>query len=70
LYNSVKVQSFFCLGGLQKYFIVKVSVVKNRVDLDLNQVIEEQLNAWHRVRKQLKEDIQVIEDVAKTDKTG
>jgi hypothetical protein len=70
LYNSVKVQSFFCSGGLQKYFIVEVSVVENRVDLDLNQVVEEQLNAWHRVQKQLKEDIQVIEDVAKTNKTS
>jgi hypothetical protein len=40
------------------------------VDLDPNQVIEGQLNAWHRVQNQLEEDIQVIEDVAKTDKTS
>jgi tagatose-1,6-bisphosphate aldolase non-catalytic subunit AgaZ/GatZ len=70
LYKTVKVQSFFCTRGLQKYFIVEVDVVENGVDLDSNQVVEEQLNAWHRVRKQLEEEIQVIEDAAKTDKTG
>jgi hypothetical protein len=55
---------------MQKYFIVEVSVAKHGVDLDLNQVVQEQLNAWHGVRKQLEEDIQVIEDVAKTNKTS
>ena len=25
LYNTVKVQSFFCSGGLQKYFIVDLA---------------------------------------------
>jgi len=70
LYNAVKVQSLFRSGGLQKYFLVEVGVVENRVDLDPNQVVEEQLNAWHGVRKQLEEDIQVMEDTTKTDKTG
>jgi hypothetical protein len=70
LYKAVKVQSFFGTRGLQKYFIVEVGVAEHGVDLDPNQVIKGQLNAWHRVRNQLEEDIQVMEDVAKTDKTG
>jgi hypothetical protein len=70
LYKTVKVQSFFYTGGLQKYFIVEVGVAKNRVNLDQNQVVQEQLNAWREVQKQLEEETQVIEDVAKTDKTG
>ncbi|KAH6625935.1 hypothetical protein C7974DRAFT_473178 [Boeremia exigua] len=70
LYDIVIVQSFFCTGGLQKYFIVKAGAVENRQNSDLNQVVEEQLNAWRQVRNQLEEDIQVMGNAAKTDKTG
>jgi hypothetical protein len=45
LYKTVKVQSFFYTGGLQKYFIVEVGVAENGVNLDQNQVVQEQLNA-------------------------
>jgi hypothetical protein len=70
LFHSVKVQTFFCSGGLQKYFIVQSGVAENRQDLDQNHVVEEQLSTWHDVRKQLEEDIDIMGDAAKTDKTG
>ena len=70
LYKAVKVQSFFRTGGLQKYFIVEADVVENRQDLAQNKVVKEQLDAWREVRKQLEDDMQVMGDAAKTDKTG
>lgn len=36
LYKTVKVQSFFRTGGLQKYFIVKAGVVRERQNSDRN----------------------------------
>jgi hypothetical protein len=55
---------------VQKYFIVRSGVPKNGQDSDPNHVVEPQLSTWHGVRKQLKEDMDVMEDAAKTDKTG
>ena len=57
LYKAVKVQSFFPTGVLQKYISVEVGVAENVETLDRNQVVNQQLNACHEVRKQLEEDI-------------
>jgi hypothetical protein len=70
LYESVKVQTFFSSGGLQRYFIVDLGVSENEENLDRNQIVENQLNTWLEVREQLNEDMDVMEDAAKTDKTG
>jgi superfamily II DNA helicase RecQ len=70
LYDSVKVQSFFSSGGLQKYFIVGLDAAENGEKLDQDQVAQQQLGAWRKVRKQLEEDSYIMEEAAKTDKTG
>jgi hypothetical protein len=70
LLAHVQVQSFFRLGGLQKYFIVEGGNVENGQNVDQNQVVMRQLDAWHKVREQLGEDMQVMDDAAKADKTG
>jgi hypothetical protein len=70
LFRSVKVQTFFSSGGLQKYFIVRSGVAENGQDSDPNHVVEQQLSTWRGVRKQLEEDMDVMADAAKTDKTG
>jgi hypothetical protein len=69
-YESVKVQTFFRSGGLQKYFIVKPGGEDNSETLDRDQVVERQLSTWLEARKQLEKDMDVIGDAAKTDKTG
>jgi hypothetical protein len=40
LYKSVKVQTFFKSGGLQKYFIINLGEVENEENLDPNQVVQ------------------------------
>lgn len=70
LYESVKVQTFFNGGGLQRYFVVDLDEDGNGEKLDENLVVTQQLDAWREVRKQLEEDMHIMEDAAKTDKTG
>jgi superfamily II DNA helicase RecQ len=73
LYSSVKVQTFFSSGGLQKYFIVDLGAennVENSERLEPNQVAQQQLSDYQKVRKQIDDDMQVMEEAAKTDKTG
>jgi superfamily II DNA helicase RecQ len=70
LYKSVKVQTFFSGGGLQKYFVVDLDRNENGEKSDQSPVVTQQLNAWREVRKQLEEDMHIMEDAAKTDKTG
>jgi hypothetical protein len=70
LYGSVKVQTFFSSGGLQKYFIVDLGVGENGENFNPNQVVQQQLNNYQKVRQQLEEEMQVIEEAAKTKKTG
>jgi hypothetical protein len=73
LYSSVKVQTFFSSGGLQKYFIVDLGAESNFEDgerLSPNQVAQKQLSDYQKVRKQINDDMQVMEEAAKTDKTG
>jgi superfamily II DNA or RNA helicase len=70
LYEFVKVQTFFSSGGLQKYFLVNLDVAENGQRLDHNQVAQQQLSDYQKVRKQLENDSHVMEDAAKTDKFG
>jgi hypothetical protein len=70
LYESVKVQTFFSGEGLQEYFVVDLDIGESEKKSDSNQVIQQQLNAYQEVRQQLEEDLLVMEEAAKTDKTG
>jgi len=69
-FESVKVQTFFNSGGLQKYFIVNTDSEENGEKIDQDQVVQQQLSGWKNVREQLEEDMQVMAEAAKTDKTG
>ncbi|CAO2655088.1 Nn.00g101520.m01.CDS01, partial [Neocucurbitaria sp. VM-36] len=70
LYEDVKVQSFFRAGGLQKYFIVDLVDAENGENLDLDHVVQQQLAQWKETKQQLKAEMEVMDDAAKTDKTG
>jgi predicted AlkP superfamily phosphohydrolase/phosphomutase len=73
LYKSIKVQTFFSSGGLQKYFIINLDDREDREDgekIDQNQVILQQLSDYQKVRKEIKDNIQVIEEAVKTNKTS
>jgi hypothetical protein len=73
LFSSVKVQTFFRSGGLQKYFLVDVGVAENAENtekLDQNKIVKQQLSTWHDMRKQLEKEMQVMAEATKTDKTG
>jgi hypothetical protein len=66
----VKVQTFFSSGGLQKYFIVDCSHGTNKEKLDHDLLVQQQLSEYQKVRQQIEEDIQVIEEAVKTNKTS
>jgi hypothetical protein len=58
---------------LQKYFIVDLGAkdnVENLERLDQNQVALQQLNDFKKVRKQIDDEMQVMEEAVKTDETG
>jgi hypothetical protein len=55
---------------LQKYFIVDLGIRENEERLDQNQVVEQQLKDYQKVRKKIKDDMQVIEEAVKTNKTS
>jgi hypothetical protein len=55
---------------LQKYFVVNLDVDKNSQGLDPNQVVQQQLSDYKKVQEQLKEEMHIIEEAAKTNKTG
>jgi superfamily II DNA helicase RecQ len=70
LFDSVKVQTFFRSGGLQKYFLVDLGVGENGEKLDQNEIVRQQLSKWHEVRQELEKEMQVMAEATKTDKTG
>jgi hypothetical protein len=60
LYSSVKVQTFFSSGGLQRYFIVDLGVevnIENGERLDPNPVVLQQLSDFEKVRKEIEDDM-------------
>jgi len=52
---------------LQKYFIVDLVEGENGEKLDLNQVVQQQLSDYQKVRKEIEDDMHVMEEAAKTD---
>jgi hypothetical protein len=57
LYKSVKVQMFFRSRELQKYFTVRVRVGENEERSDPNQVDQQQLSDYQKVRKGIEDDM-------------
>lgn len=55
---------------MQKYFIVDLGDVENERNLDHNQVVQQQLSDYQKVRKAIEDDMQVMEKAVKTDKTS
>jgi hypothetical protein len=70
LYNTVKVQTLFNTSGRQKYFTVHLGADKETDEAGQSSVVQQQLGAWQETREQLEQDMQVMEDAVKTDKTG
>ncbi|RAQ98931.1 recq family helicase [Stemphylium lycopersici] len=70
LYNTVKVQSFFRTGGLQKYFVVQVAEAQNAEDVDVKVAVQRQLAEYRLTQQEVEEELQTLEETAKTDKTG
>jgi superfamily II DNA helicase RecQ len=70
LYKTVKVQSFFRTGGLQKYFIVGLADAVDPENASVEAAIEAQLAEYKVTQQEVEEELQTLEDAAKTDKTG
>ena len=74
LYRRVKVQTFFCTSGLQRYFVVNTTNGNDNTPSMLREVadvVSERLAEWKRTKDAHKEEAQVMDaQVAKTDKTG
>jgi superfamily II DNA helicase RecQ len=70
LYDTVKVQSFFRTGGLQKYFIVETVEAENTEDVDVKVAVQKQLAEYKLTQQEVEQELQTLEEVAKTDKTG
>jgi superfamily II DNA helicase RecQ len=73
LYERVKVQTFFRVGGLQRYFVVRAADSSNapNVSREVTNVVKERLAEWQLTQHAHEERAQVMDaHVAKTDKTG
>lgn len=70
LYHSVKVQSFFRTGGLQRYFVVDLAVAENGLNDDVEVAVQRQLAEYKLTQQEVEEELQTLEEAAKTDKTG
>ena len=70
LYDAVKVQTIFRMGGLQKYFIVEYDGVVNAEDMDVELTVEGRLAEFKVTQEIVEKELQVLDEAAKTDKTG
>lgn len=70
LYDAVKVKTFFRTGGLQKYFMVKYDEVVIAEDMDVERTIEGRLAEFKVTQEIVGKELQVLDEAAKTDKTG
>jgi hypothetical protein len=73
LYKGVKVQTFFCVGGLQRYFVVRAGDSSNAlaVSCKVADIVKERLAESQLTQHVRKERAQVMDThIAKTDKTG
>lgn len=70
LYNTVKVQSFFRSGGLQKYFIVDLADAQINENAGVENIVSGLLAEYELIQQEVEEELQTLEEAAKTDKTG
>ena len=70
LYKTVKVQSFFRTGGLQKYFVVDLADVGDVENAGVEDRVQAQLAEYKLTQQEIEEELQTLEEAAKTDKTG
>jgi hypothetical protein len=70
LYKTVKVQSFFRAGGLQKYFIVNLVDAGNAENEGVESRVQTRLAEYKLTQQEIKEELQTLRTAAKTDKTG
>ncbi|KAL1640171.1 hypothetical protein SLS61_010262, partial [Didymella pomorum] len=70
LYKTVKVQSFFRTGGLQKYFIVNLVDAGNTENDEVENIVQAQLAEYRSTQQEIEEELQTLEAAAKIDKTG
>ena len=70
LYKTVKVQSFFRTGGLQRYFIVDLVDAGNAENDEVDNTIQAQLAEYKLTQQEIEEELQTLEAAAKIDKTG
>ena len=70
LYKAVKVQSFFRSGGLQKYFIVDLVDAQIVENAGVENIVSGLLAEYELIQQEVEEELQTLEEAAKTDKTG
>ena len=66
----MKVQSFFRTGGLQKYFVVELDEVQDAETTGDDRRLEGRLAEFKLTQELVNQELQVLEDAAKTDRTG
>jgi truncated hemoglobin YjbI len=64
------VQTFFRTGGLQKYFVVNLGEVEDKENLGNERRLKRRLAEFQLTQESVKQDLQILEDAAKTDRTG
>jgi hypothetical protein len=64
------VQTFFRTEGLQKYFVVNLGKVEDKENLGDKRRLERQLAKFQLTQESVEQDLQILEDAAKTDRTG
>ena len=57
LYNTVKVQSFFRSGGLQKYFIVDLADVQNAENAGVENTVPGLLAEYKLTQQEVQEEL-------------
>jgi hypothetical protein len=70
LVDSVKVQTLFRTGGLQKYFDVATYDAADQENTVVEEIVAEQLAEYQSTQQQIQEELQIFNVAAKTDKTG
>jgi truncated hemoglobin YjbI len=64
------VQTFFRTGGLQKYFVVNLGKVEDKENLGDKRRLKRQLAKFQLTQESVKQDLQILEDAVKTNRTG
>jgi hypothetical protein len=55
---------------LQRYFVVKQAEAEDAENLSIKRHVKGQLNKYKLTQQAVEKELQVLEDAAKTDKTG